>query len=249
MSSTNYDVELNITYDDAHKHYIPKYRVSVPYYGGKKYWDQYAGQWDYWWYRTYEVAISFDDGSESTVSYAYGPNPGNKIWNTQNKPAYDQTTNPDVPDTGIFTKAYFRNPNRTLCSFTPANCFIEPIYDIKAAFEIQFNSTGFAANQNAQFHASTVQKNTYKQYEWISATVYYKKSTDANYQSANGTISGTWSDYTISTNINFQDGYVYDVYITATSDDYEYASTAVGQFSTTDAPAVATCIAPVGAFL
>lgn len=249
MSSTNYDVELNITYDDAYKHYIPNYRISVPYYGGKKYWDQYAGQWDYWWYRTYEVALSFDDGNESTVSYAYGPNPGSKIWNTQNKPAYDQTTNPDVPDTGIFTKAYFRNPHRTLCTFTPSNCFIEPFYNIKAAFEIQFNSTGFVANQNAQFHVSTVQKNTYKQYEWHNATVHYKKSTESTYQSVSGTISGTWSDYTISTNLSFEDGYTYDVQISAVSDDLEYATTAVAQFSTTDAAAVATCIAPVGAFL
>lgn len=247
MSSTNYDVELNLYFDDEYKHYIPNYRVAVPYYKTDKI---YAGEhWERVDRAWYEAIISFDDGSESTITYQYWPATRSRIWNTQHKITYDDSCHPTIDETGIHSKIYIRNPNGTYVDFNALNCYAEPFYRVKAEFEIQFNSTGFAANQNAQFHVSTIQKNTYKQYEWIAATVYYKKSTDVNYQSANGTISGTWSDYTISTNINFQDGYVYDVYISATSDDYETASTAVAQFTTTDAPAVATCIRPVGAFL
>lgn len=247
MSNTNYDVELNISYDDAHRHYIPTYRIAVPYFKTVRtyiYSDGTPLE------AFYEVALSFDEGSESTVTYNYYPATRSRIWNTQHIDAgRAQSPNPVVPDSGIFSKVYFRNPNRNSITFTSSNCYVEPLYNTKAAFEIQFNSTGFAANHNAQFHVSTVQKNTYKQYEWISATVYYKKSTDSTYSSTNGTISGTWSDYTISTNISLQDGYTYDVYITAISDDYETATTAVEQFSTIDAQAVATCISPVGAFL
>ena len=108
---------------------------------------------------------------------------------------------------------------------------------------------GFVANTNAWFKCATVQQNTYKQYEWVSATVYYKKSTDQTYSSVAGTLSGSWSDMRIDTGLSFQDGYTYDVYITAVADDGSTATTPVGQFTTTDADAVATCISPVGAFV
>ena len=246
MSNTNYDVELNISYDDAHRHYIPGYRIAVPYYTSKRTYF-YADGTPLEAY--YEAIISFDDGPESTVQYNYYPATRSRIWNTQNHPYKGTPSNTDVNDVGIFSKIYFKNPYRSLITFTPQNCYVEPIYNTKAEFEIQFNYTGFAANQNAQFHASTIQKNTYKQYEWDHATVYYKKSTDYSYQSVVGTISGTWSDYTISTNISLQDGYVYDVYIEAVADDNSWADTPVGQFSTTDAASQTACISPVGAFI
>ena len=254
MSNTNYDVELNITYDDAHKHYIPTYHVAVPYYKRQS-GPMSVGPDPYWVRCDYDVFVSFDEGKESeipTIWYKYTSNPNDvpvvPFWNDSLSPSSEPIAKTLIEETGVFSKVYLRNPNRNLVSFTNTNCFIEAQYIVKADFEIQWNLTGFAANQNASFRCSTVQKNTYKQYEWTSATVYYKKVEDSTYTSVSGVISGSWSDYTISTNISFQDGYTYDVYITAVADDNSTATTPVAQFTTTDADAIATCISPSGAF-
>lgn len=248
MSNTNYDVELNIVYDEAYKHYIPTYQIAVPYYE----YGTYVGHDDIGDYsystELYAAFISFDNNQEEDIKYKwhlydrYGTSAYNKH---STQPYYSSA---EISATGIYSKVYFRNPYRNKVAFTPLNCFVRSAYSIKAAFEVQWNSTGFAANQNAWFNCSTIFKNTYKQYEWVSATVYYKKSEDGTYSSAPGTVSGTWSDVRIDTNITLLDGYTYDVYIVATSDDGETAQTPVAQFTTTDAVAIATCIAPSGAF-
>lgn len=243
MSSKNYDVELNITYDENYRHYIPSYTTAAP---------NYASPNEY--YYSFNYAISFDEGNETEMGYAFPTGSASPMWAINAPvaqyylPGQWSNGNKLIPDTGVFSKIYFRNLRRDLVTLNSSNCFVRVIYQTKAAFEIQWNSTGFAANQNASFKCSTVQKNTYKQYEWTSATVYYKKTEDSTYQSAIGTISGSWSDYTISTNISLQDGYTYDVYITATADDNSTATTPVAQFTTTDADAIATCISPSGAF-
>lgn len=253
MSNTNYDVELNITYDEAHKHYIPTYAVSTPYFF---FVNLISGpRWNYNYF------VSFDDGNETELGYdAMDTAPPSPYWSINAMSGYYKPLGPgaqsgtytsgntSIPDSGVHDKVYFRNPWRDWVTFTASNCNVLVLYQIKAAFEIQWNTTGFAANQNASFRCSTVQKNTYKQYEWTSATVYYKKTEDSTYSSVSGTISGSWSDYTISTNISLQDGYTYDVYITAVADDNSTATTPVAQFTTTDADAIATCISPSGAF-
>lgn len=229
MSNKNYDVELNITYDDAYKHYIPIYNVAVPPYLVLSQHHQ-----------LFEVQFSFDEEGEENVKAEWIG-------------LYDNP--PPVPwwlmtnFSGVYSKAYFRNPHRDTVTFTPSNCGVQVLYNTKAAFEIQWDSTGFAANSNPSFKVSTVQKGTYKQYEWDSVTVYYKESTDENYLSVPGTISGSWSDYTIGTNLTLLDNVTYDVYVEAVSDDSQTATTPVAQFTTADADAVATCISPVGAFL
>lgn len=239
MSSTNYDVELRILYDNEKRHYIPTYDIAVPLY-------DYADEWigaSHWRRYYYEAYISFDEGGEENIKY-------DLLWRYPNPvidPYYHSTQT-----SGIYSKIYFRNPHRhelNAVDFTPENCHVRVHYQTKAEFEVQWNSTGFAANQNAFFKCSTVWKNTYAQYEWTDATVYYKKTTDENYTSVSGTCSGNWSDVLISTNISLQDGYVYDVYITATADDGTTATTTVAQFSTTDATAIAACISPSGAFI
>lgn len=239
MSSTNYDVELNISYNNTYRHYIPSYKVAIPYYY----------RWVYEYHGVYQVVchyngfVSFDDGSETTMEYRW-------TQSDASSPGYPPdpywVVNP--PDSGVFSKVYFRNPRRSDVTFTTSNCRVQPIYSVKAAFEVQWNSTGFAANQNASFRCSTVWKNTYKQYEWTAATVYYKKSTASSYSSVSGTVSGDWSDVLISTNLSLEDGYTYDVYIRATADDGTTANTPVASFTTTDAAAIATCISPSGIF-
>lgn len=241
MSNTNYDVELPITYNNTYRHYIPTYRVAFPYYYYKVYYYHTSSDVDSDAY--YEAYVSFDAESEQEVKEHW------HVWDSSSAhtPPNPYWINVGVPS-GIYSKVYFRNPKRGSVTFTAGNCYVQPVYSIKAAFEIQWNSVGFAANSNAWFRCSTVQKNTYAQYEWTSATVYYKTSTDATYQSVAGTVSGSWSDVTISTNLSLTDGVTYDIYITAVADDGSTASTPVGQFTTTDAAAVATCIAPSGAF-
>lgn len=230
MSSTNYDVELKISYDDAHKHYIPTYRVHFPY--SDRYYSEYSG-----WHYFYSAYVSLDDEGEQECG-------------AKSQYSYSSSNQYFLLDSsGIYDKVYFRNPFRNYVTFKPSNCNISVNYSIKASFEVQWNSTGFAANTNASFRCSTVPKNTYKQYEWVSAIAYYKKSTEAEYMNANTTtVSGSWSDVTVSTDLSLQDGYTYDIFIVAFADDGTQAQTPVAQFTTTDAAAVATCIAPSGAF-
>lgn len=248
MSNKNYDVELPITYDPTYKHYIPIYTVRAPYFQS---WSKYGGGT----YYCCEYYVSFDDGSETKMAYTNVNSNGwakdcylEYITYVQPTPDTWQSGNANVPDSGVFNKVYFRNPWRNKTSFSTSNCGVLVMYSSKASFEVQWNSTGFAANSNAWFKCSTVQKNTYGQYEWTAATVYYKASTDQNYTSVAGTVSGSWSDVTINTNISLTDGVTYDIYITATADDGSTASTPVAQFTTTDSSAVATCISPSGAF-
>ena len=248
MSKENYDVELPISYDYEHRHYIPTFKVAAPYYA-------YATDDDIDYSQAlYRYYISFDDGSEQELFYAWdvhsyhvpAPDP---CWNTNpNVVPLNEPGGNLVKETGLFSKIYFRNHFRNFVTFTTSNCHVSPQYDVKALFEIAWNLTGFTANSNASFKCSTVPKNCYGQYEWTSATVYYKESTDSTYQSVQGTISGNWSEYTISTNLSLQDGVTYDIYIVAISDDNETAQTPVAQFTTTDGTAVATCISPSGAF-
>lgn len=247
MSKTNYDVEVNIVYDNAYRHYIPTYTVYAPHF--------FVFQvTNYHW--SYHFYVSFDDGSETEMGYSYRTGSSSaptNAWAINAEPNYsDGSTNKPgnklIPDTGVFSKAYFRNPHRDKTVFNVSNCAVRVMYQSKASFEVQWNSTGFAANSNASFRCSTVQKNTSGQYEWTSATVYYKKAGDSSYTSAVGTVSGSWSDVTIDTNITLLDGYTYDVYITAVADDGSTATTTVAQFTTTDADAIATCISPSGAF-
>lgn len=250
MSNTNYDVAKTITYDAAYKHYIPTYSVAFPPFR--------VNTGSGYGHADYQAAISFDDEDETTIQIEYRNFDSSYIvvplWNdTPRAYSDDIAVLPDV-DQRILTKAgsaskvYFRNPHRTEVTFTQSNCYLKVNYLSKSLFDIQFNSTGFAANTNAFFRCSTVQQNTSQQYEWTAAIVYYKKSEDPTYTSVQGTISGTWSDVRVDTNITLLDGYTYDVYIEATSDDGETAQTPVAQFTTIDADAVATCISPSGAF-
>lgn len=244
MSSKNYDVELNLTYDNQYRHYIPTYTVKAPYF------HRYgSGSSGYTYDHNYFISLD----EEAEVELGYSTTNGT-AWAIDGYPKYGddyqsaKEGNNLIPDSGVFNKIYFRNPHRDRVAFSLSDCDVKVIYQTKATFEVQWNSTGFASNQNATFRCSTIQKNTYKQYEWASATVYYKKTTAVNYQSVAGTISGSWSDTVISTNITLEDGYTYDVYITAVSDDNETATTPVAQFSSTDGMAVATCVSPSGAF-
>ena len=251
MSNTNYDVVKTITYNANYKHYIPTYSVAFPPYK-EIYTSVQTASADY------QAAISFDDENESIIEIEYDDYDGSSIpvplWNdTPQYPSRDVFVKPSVDKrilmkAGPASKIYFRNPHRTEVTFTQSNCYFKVNYLNKSLFEIQFNSTGFAANTNAFFRCSTVQQNTYEQYEWTSATVYYKKSEDLTYTSVQGTVSGTWSDVRIDTNITLLDGFTYDVYIVATADDGSTAQTPVAQFTTTDADAIATCIAPSGTF-
>lgn len=247
MSNTSYDVEKNISYSSTYKHYIPAYQIAVPYYS--KYGTYISHRDHSWTSADYKAFISFDDKSEEEIKY---------YWNSETKPGHSgENLNPPVPyycdvdkiqARGVFSKVYFRNPNRKYCTFNSSNCYLKVNYTAKAPFEVKFNATGYIASSNATFSCSSVEKNIPVQYKWTAATVYYKKSTDQNYSQVSGTVSGSWSNTTVSTNLSLATGYTYNIYIKATADDGTTANTAVKNFKTTDGTAVATCVSPVGTY-
>lgn len=243
MSNTNYDVELNITYDNAHRHYIPSYNIAVPNYSTFHYssWTEVVG--------SYAANIRFDNESEENITYKVSfegqsilPD---TVWNTQNN---YKNQNPEILTTGVFSKIYFLNPHRSKCTFTTSNCKYRVNYLTKAPFEVKLNSSGYISSSNASFKCSTVEKPIPVQYSWSSARVYYKRSTDSSYSNVAGTVSGTWSDVTVNTNLSLPTGYTYNVYIVATADDGTTAQTGVGTFATTDGPSVTNCVSPVGTY-
>ena len=256
MSNTNYDIEFDITYDETYKHYYPMYFIQVAYHRNEYTYNTSNNQWSS--KLLYEAFISFDDGAEEEVKYEYLGS--NYIEDRDGNYRYPQTDwynissrSPERSDViqfdGIASKVYLRNPHRDRCTFQYAYTKFVVGYNTIAPFAVEWKSVGFVANDNAWFKCATVQRNTYKQYEWVSANVYYKKSTDLTYSSVAGTVSGSWSDVRIDTNLSFSDGYTYDIYITVVADDGSTAQTSVAQFTTTDGQAVATCVSPIGTFL
>ena len=253
MSNTNYDVELNISYNNTYRHYIPEYAVAVPYYSYSYTPESsiHPGQSSYW--AAWRVYVSFDSESEQELWY-YWPNrtdaPPTTLYNDDNRVAEHSGNTPAkyITAKGVFSKIYFRNPYKGYVSFNSSNCTYKVMYNTKAPFEVQLNSSGYIASTNASFKCSSVEKNIPVQYGWASARVYYKKSTDSTYSYVNGTVSGTWSDITVSTNLSLATGYTYNVYIQATADDGTIATTPVGDFATTDGTPITRCISPVGTY-
>ena len=233
MSSTNYDVVLDIQYDYAHRHYVPRLAVHVPYY------DHFSnGGNDYY---GYAFSVSCDETDELTYNRYYSTYDPDEMY-------FYLINYPELPD-AVYSKMYIRNLAQSAVTFTPNNCRYKFIYyPNKEAFNIQWSSTGYVNHLTPAFRLSTVWRNTYQQYEWVSATVYYKKTTDVNYTSVAATLSGTWSDMTVALGTALADGYTYNAYVTAVADDGSTATSSVGQFATIDAEAIATCISPSGVF-
>lgn len=240
MSSVDYDVVFDLTYDNEHRHQIPIIMFSTPYY------DYHYDGSIHKETAYYKALVSVDDSETEYTATSYwsgaqGTYPPD--------PHYYTATNPSRIPYGIYQRLYVRNPYRHIVEFTQENCScIVDYFNTKETFVVKWNETGFTNHLNATFKCSTVWRNTYQQYEWVSATVYYKKTTDVNYTSVAGTLSGSWSDMTITTGVALDENSTYDVYIEAVSDDNSVAQTEVEQFSTVDEDAIATCISPSGVF-
>lgn len=241
MSNTNYDVVIPISYNNSYRHYRASYEIAVlPYYKDDGFW------FGYYRYK-YEAYVSFDAGSETDVKYEFSG------YRVPPSPCYNSQGNTDdsvrtIPDTGAFSKVYFRNPHREKVTFTTSNCLLRINYLSKAPFEIKMNSEGYIGPVNASFKCSTVEKPCFVQYSWRSARVYYKKTTESAYSYVNGTVEGTWSDITVKTNLSLDTGYQYHIYIQATADDGSTARTTTGVFETTDTIPVTTCVSPAGVY-
>lgn len=249
MSSTNYDVVLDIIYDNEHRHNIPAHvAISVPYYKYGHDSNHYYQQWDYD-YANYSFYVSCDDTEEYQDWYSWAGRNGEH--GTYPPIPYFRSISgvSDTIPSAVYKKVYIRNPYRNTVTFTNDNCAVTVSYNSqKEIFNIQWNSTGFTNHLNASFRLSTIWRNTYMQYEWVSATVYYKKTTEQNYQSVAATLSGSWSDMTVTTGVAFDEGYTYDVYVEVEADDGSTTTSTVEQFATTDSTAIATCISPSGVF-
>lgn len=254
MSNTNYDVELNISYNNTYRHYIPTYSVAAPYYYISKDPDfgSYAHTWAYW-----EYFVSFDSENETELEIKYSksssghtpPDPPSPLYNdTIDSGLTPELSKRILTQSGVYSKVYFRNPRRGQVTFNSSNCKVKVNYLTKAAFEVKLNSSGYIASSNASFKCSTVEKPIPVQYGWAAARVYYKRSTDPTYSSISGTVSGSWSDITVNTNLSLATGYTYNIYIVATADDGTTASTPVSNFATTDGTPVTNCVSPVGTY-
>ena len=123
MSSTNYDVELNISYNNSYRHYIPTYTVKAPYFY-HNYYSYFPEQynWNYF--------VSLDDGSETELGYC--SNSSTSTWAEDNQVGYSDPetykftqSNIYIPDSGVFSKIYFRNPWRNRVTFTTSNCAVK----------------------------------------------------------------------------------------------------------------------------
>lgn len=241
MSNTNYDLVKTISYSNAYRHYRATYEIAVPPY----YRDD--GIWFGYYVHRFEAYVSFDDGSETDTKYEWSGYrvPPSPCYNSQANTSDSVRT---IPDTGAFSKVYFRNPHREKCTFTDSNCLLKINYLSKEPFEIKMNSEGYIGPVNASFKCSTVEKRCFVQYSWRSARVYYKKTTDSSYSYVQGTVEGTWSDITVKTNLSLETGYKYHIYILATADDGSTARTSTGVFETTDTIPVTTCVSPVGVY-
>lgn len=245
MSSVDYDVVLNLEYDNEYRHYIPIIQYyAAPYYSYiPSIWDDYLHK--YMARAAYAYYISLDDEEEISILGSW-EGEANTDPPAFRYLGYQASLSPQ----GVYEKIYFRSTQKGAgyIAFTPENCDYRITYAEKANFNIQWNATGFTNHLNATFRLSTVWRNTYQQYEWVSATVYYKKTTDVNYTSVAGTVSGSWSDTTVTTGVAFDEGSTYDVYIEAVADDGTTTTSTVEQFATIDADAIATCISPSGVF-
>lgn len=226
MSYNNYDVLFNLSFDENKKHNELSYEIHFPYYD--KYYYPYSQQYKY----SYAGYFNFDESGESLLE--------NYLIASSN---YYFTLL-----YGYHNKLYLRNPMREAVTFTQSNCNVRIKYGNKVPFGIKWRSTGFVNSQNPSFYCSTVYERTYQQYEWTEASVCWKLHTEDTWNEREGTISGTWSDVRIDTDIVFEDGYVYDVKIHAKSDDGTYAYTPIAQFVTTDGVSITNCITPSGTF-
>ena len=268
MSNTNYDVERSLTYSDSYRHYIPYYTVAIPYYS----YDTAKGDRSikvgsqtflcgaYSWAK-YDGFINFDNSNETQITIdwfrssgygdtsAYKKYPPEYLYNDSTSQYVVGVVN-QLPDTGVFSKVYFRNPNRNKVNFSLNNCAVKVNYRSKAPFEIQINSSGYISTSNPSFKCSTIEKNTYKQYEWTWAQIYYKKSTESDYHVFNNpVVAGTWSDVTVTASgLTLESGYTYNVIMYARADDGTTATSAAATFYTTDGTPTTTCVSPVGVY-
>lgn len=253
MSNIDYDVVLDITYDYEYRHYVPILEASVPYYnyGHDSFWYYDYGDRDY---ASYKYYVSCDDTEEIQRYYQWHGR-SHETGTYPPDPYFATIAYPSAPNVegyipiAIYNRVYLRNAYRDKVTFTNDNCAVRTRYSLtKESFNIQWNSTGFTNHLNASFRLSTIWRNTYMQYEWVSATVYYKKTTEQNYQSVAATLSGSWSDMTVTTGVVFDEGYTYDVYVEVEADDGSTTTSTVEQFATVDSDAIATCISPSGVF-
>lgn len=284
MSITNFDVEKKISYDtENNRHYIPYFQVDFPYYYYK---TRQSTSKDYWgdWkpiaipdelrpyysgdecmsysYAKYDAFISFDDGSEEQVQY---------IWHTLSKTSRTSSYNKKPPTTlwidvvnasGVYKRCYFRDPHRSqtlyIERFSNSSCHIATRYTTLARYEVTLNNSGYVPLTNQQFLCSTVKKNIKVQYPNIEGTLFYKKSTDADYSTVTvpaSSVTGSWSNTKVNVNLPLQAGYTYNVKIMFFTDQASgqppatmQATTNVANFKVTDDTPVTTCVSPNGTY-
>ena len=235
MDLTAYDVKKKIAYSSAYGHWYFNYRMHIPpynyytrpdLYGETQYHCQYDGS------AAVDGDSSFEDFSGDFGGY-FGNYPTNEAW--------DHGSNGTVSE-----YAYFLNKHRDAVVFSEGNCTCTPIYTSKAPFEVTIGESGYINRVSQSLTAASVYMAVPVQYSILSATIYYKKATDSSYTSVAASVSGDWSNTTLTFAVTLDMDTFYNVYIVATADDGSTATSNVGTFSTIDSTAVAHCVSPSG---
>ena len=235
MALTGYDLKKKINYISAYGHYYFSYRMHIPpykyytrpdLYGATQYHCVYDGS------AAVDGDSSFEEFTGDFGGY-YGNYPTNETW--------DHSANGTVSE-----YAYFVNPHKDAIGFSEGNCSCEPVYTSKAPFAVTIGESGYINRVAQTLTAASTYMAVPVQYSILSATVYYKKTADSAYTSVAASVTGDWSNTTLTFAVELAMDTFYNVYIVATADDGSTATSNVGTFSTIDSAAVAHCVSPSG---
>lgn len=231
MSVTDYDVRIPIQYDWNRRHNYTSLELHFPHYYINPDWQKHEG-WEEEKDRKFDAYTAVDDSQW-------------RHWTGQYH--YEYAGHTEYPDT-YSVYAYFKNPRKDAVWFTSNNCYVVVNYGSVAPFSITLNEAGYVGRTAQSLNVKVGHINTYQQYSITAATIYYKLTTKSSYQSAPASVSGDWTNTTLTLARSLAAKASYNVYVVATSDAGSQAASNVITVSTSDAEAEAACISPAGEY-
>lgn len=231
MSVTDYDVRIPIQYDWNRRHNYTSLELHFPHYYINPDWQKHEG-WEEEKDRKFDAYTAVDDSRW-------------RHWTGQYH--YEYAGHTKYPDT-YSVYAYFKNPRKDAVWFTSNNCYVVVNYGSVAPFSITLNEAGYVGRTAQSLNVKVGHINAYQQYSITAATIYYKLTTESSYQSVPASVSGDWTNTTLTLARSLAAKASYNVYVVATSDAGSQAASNVITISTSDAEAEAACISPAGEY-
>lgn len=238
---TDIDVVKDLTYSHEKRHYAYYIRLDVPYYQYNSTCRSKDGI-AYYTVNDQQREVKIVNDVFLNVNGSWGYWKAHSIDGTYPTPR----------------RVYFRNNKRDKVTYTSDNCIAEvTYYSRKADFSPYLYANSTYINPSTQEFVGYINKTeTSEQYSLAAATMYFKKPADSSYQNVACTIvRGDWFGLKITANASLERSAEYNVYFTATADDgtvqrMKFSSAGIiyseMTFSTVDATASATCVAPSG---